>query len=143
MYTLIALYVIAAPLGILASLWRFRGRRLQASAARWGVFFDPYARHCFWFETVSLYRRSMYVAIDVILYDDPLAKYMVFAVITALLLLFHLWLKPFKDNTDNIVESASLAVLMALSLILGGYQESPDSTVQVPTFIIPNTRLGT
>jgi hypothetical protein len=136
MYFLIAAYVVLAPLLVLASLWRFRGRRLQASAARWGVFFDPYARHCFWYETVSLYRRALYVIIDVLLYDEPLAKYMVFAVITALLLLFHLWLKPFKDHNDNLVESVSLAVLMVLSLILGGYQESADSTVQELIFIL-------
>jgi hypothetical protein len=104
---------------------------LKAAAPRWGVFFDPYARHCFWFETISLFRRSTFVAIDVLLFEQQLAKFIVFVGICALLLVFHLWLKPFREWEDNTAESISLTVLLILSSILCGYVVSPDGTVQV------------
>jgi hypothetical protein len=138
----VILDAIIAPLLLLYLLWKnhetIRNRRLSR---RWGSLFDAYlpsgarakpASHpvacsdlrrvrlhaAYYWEVPSLLRRSIFVALDVVLFAFPIYKLGSFIAINLLVFLAHSWKKPFHESFDNSLESISLFILFVLSAVL-------------------------
>lgn len=93
-------------------------------------------RAVYWWEVLALFRRSIFVALDVILFNYPLYKYLSFVLAHGLVFSAHMYKMPFKVPTDNTLETISLFILLLLSLILMSYQYSQSFTLDAILFIL-------
>jgi hypothetical protein len=69
-------------------------------------------------ETVILLRRAAYSVIDVALFNSALERCYAFLLLSALLLLLHVFLQPFNSYLENLLEGAGISLLVILSATL-------------------------
>lgn len=133
----VALYIVGFPLVVLTLLWvhketlfvsvvasRASAADIKASLAgfflRWSPLFQMFHPRAWFWQPLLLVRRSMYVLASVLLVQQPAARFMAFSFLNFGSLLFHLLVRPFDSDRLNYIESASYALLVSISIILGG-----------------------
>ena len=133
--------IIGSPFAVLAFLLTVRDRIRndigKRFARRWGVLFDPYKDSVYWWEVLALFRRSIFVALDTLLFSyNPVFKYLAFVFAHTIVFCAHMYKLPFKVPQDNTLESISLFILLILSLILMSYQYSQTFTLDALLFVL-------
>jgi hypothetical protein len=127
---ILALFLVVAPAGIfyvLRHAWRDADAR-PADVAKWSALHhvdaylsSAYRREVSFYEVVLLLRRVVLIAINVFLANaaDPLDRLFVSALANLLFLVVHGALRPFRADDENVVETVSLTLLVALPVVLG------------------------
>jgi hypothetical protein len=87
---------------------------------RWGLIYEPYKSDAYYYESVMLMRRALYVALVIGLEQNPVLQHMMVAICSLLLLVFHLHVHPFKLNILNRLETTSLALHVIFTIFLSG-----------------------
>lgn len=133
----VVIYVLLSPLVLFGVLIKFRSSITDKTfARRWGVLFDPYKAEYYWWEVPALFRRSVFTAFDVILWNYDIAKHLTFVLLLVIFYAAHLIAKPFRLKSENKLESISLFVLVCLSLILTSYQYDKSFTLDALIFAL-------
>ena len=96
----------------------------------------PDKPNVFWWEIPCLLRRSVVVALDVLLYAFPFYKLVSFMCVNMIVFCAHTWLRPFRESRDNTMESISLFVLLILSAVLAADNQSQELTVSMLIFVL-------
>jgi len=114
-----------------------KGRRLEREPGRMEKCWEHgLSTSTFWYEGVVMFRRAIYVAFDVILFSSRVSKYTVFTFLSATFLMLHLWTRPFHKAVDNQLETGSLVLITALSILLALQADSVQVTVDVIIFLV-------
>jgi hypothetical protein len=115
---ILAIIVIVGPFLLLGFLCANKARiaaRDQALSAKFGVLYEAYGAHAYWFECGTLIRRAAFVALDATLYDNPAERAYSFVILSVLLFVAQIYLVPFAAPRDNLLEAGCLIVLSLVS----------------------------
>jgi len=127
-YFVLVLELVIIPLGLLLTLVVARIRHpvwfsqpASVFYAALSVMFHPFTDKMFFWEIWTLTRRTVLVAVT-ILYasSSDVDRLVVSTLLCVIFFAVHLLLRPFHGLAENVVESASLAVLVLLGFILLG-----------------------
>jgi len=120
-YAMLILVVFGMPVALLGFLlsYQYRGRLFKKkSLSRYGILYEPYKQHRYWYELVVLLRRGLMILVTVVFINDQARQYVALSLTTLGSLMVHTALDPFGDGIENRMESASLAILTAVSTVL-------------------------
>jgi len=93
---------------------------------RFGLLYEPYSsrhRHAYLYHVWVLLRRLGVVIIDVAFFSNAPMKYVAFSLWNSLVLHVHLHMKPYRERAHDWLETATLAALSIMSLLLIPYAE--------------------
>ena len=81
-----------------------------------------------YWEGVLIFRRLSLIVLRIFI-NDPLRRMMYMTVACSIILVHHVWAKPFKDSKVNVVETLSLTALVIIAVnnlgqAAGGFNES-------------------
>jgi hypothetical protein len=93
----------------------------------------PFRDGCYLWLPVLLLRRVALVCVAVLLLPHPTVQGLLFNSLCLLILLTHLQLHPFRDETDNRLEGASLLALLLLSFLLTAQDDDDDGRLPLAT----------
>jgi hypothetical protein len=135
--------VIAGPLIISAFLLRNR-RKIQGKdklfLAYYGVLFEAYTGHAFWFEAFGLLRRTAFVVVDATLFTDSASKFYSMMLLALGFFLIDLVVVPFNQPLENLLDRCFLVTLVILATTMIGIDtasgEKPQEGRAVLVFLL-------
>jgi len=80
--------------------------------------FSGYTQERYWWEIWMLLRRTLILAFGTIFAEAPLQQGQSFVIINGIILFIHILGSPFRETEMNLMESASLVVLIVLSTLV-------------------------
>ncbi len=118
---LLIIFVILLPLAV-GFLVLYGKRKGILNSMRFGTVFgilyeQYHPRFAYW-EVIALYRRSVYVLVDIVFFEDVRMKYAVFGFITIALYTVQLSVKPYFLLGDNFLEATALQTLLLITFLL-------------------------
>lgn len=111
----------------------YKAGTLKDVQARVGVFFETYDYDEYYFESLALFRRTIFVVIATspYFYLNSIVKSQLFVFFSIIFFLFHQYRLPYFLAHDDLFESISLCALAFISLFLTGlsdYERLPPVT---------------
>lgn len=94
--------------------------------ARFSFLYETYREKYYWWEAVALVRRSLLVALGILLWDYPLDAQQGFAVFNLLVMLAQASSRPFSTGEENLLENISLTVITVVSIVQTGVETFDD-----------------
>lgn len=88
---------------------------------RYGALFTMYRQQTFWWESAALLRRTVMVGATVLFSSNAAAKGLCVTLVCFVALVAQLLAHPFRDKVDQHLESASLCILVFVSLSVASY----------------------
>lgn len=98
----------------------------------WGILYEPYHSEAYFIAPVVLVRRALMVAANIIFILKQETRIMTFSLLNFAFLVIHVWLRPYKVDNSNHLETALLSVLLVLSTILS----LPDRPLSVESAVV-------
>jgi hypothetical protein len=126
-----AFFVLGIPAAMWVLLYINKKKGLLEDVkftSRYGVLFETYKPKFWWWDVYAILRRVVLIGMGVWFNTENLRSRR-FSVISFINLIFfgwHVWNLPFKYKEDNILEGASLALLLIFTIFLG--QTTSDFT---------------
>jgi hypothetical protein len=93
-------------------------------SSRYGLLYEPYRSGAYWWEPYSVMRRMVIAACSVVFGTVIPLRNIGIVLVCLLILIAHLYVRPFRDELDNRMETTSLTILSLIAIILCGYQDS-------------------
>lgn len=116
-----------------ALFWR---ESRAAFRARWGPLYVMYSHRAWYWQSLVLLRRAVFVLVSVVLLQSPAHRYLAFTLLNFVSLLLHQFVHPFADARTNHLETGAYALLVIVSAILTGYQAPYPVSVQVALVVL-------
>jgi Na+/melibiose symporter-like transporter len=140
-------YIVGGPAAIFLFLWRFANRankgnkeqnQLEQSNIRlkYGTLFISFTSERYYWAVLSLFRRTCLIFIMVFFHSDKSWQLTLVVTVNLTSLLAHIYAQPYRNQVDNKLETASLLVLVLLTITLGCYESPLPTSVQVFTFLL-------
>ncbi len=117
---IIVFFIVGLPALTLYTTWLAHAHKKlpERFRVRWGLAFEPYNEQAYYYQSVVLMRRAVYSALDIGLSLSPFAQRMMISLCALACLITHQHVLPFKDKVLNSVETASLILHVALSIVV-------------------------
>jgi len=100
----------------------------------YGILTSAYASNLYFYEFVSLFRKTVLIALSVALYGSEEKRLASFSLALIIFLSLHLQWKPFRVKSEDVAEFISLVVLIAIPMLLLSV-DRPLSPGTVTTFV--------
>jgi hypothetical protein len=105
-------------------------------AVRWGALYQPYTPAAHYYQAVVLVRRVLYSAFNIGLATQPQVRGVCLALLAVVCLVVQLLVKPYKNETLNTIESASLLLHIALAVVAMPWPKPYPLGVEVIVFLL-------
>lgn len=103
---------------------------------RFGIIYEPYRKQAYFTKIVVLLRRAVLVAASIIFVLDQSARALVFTLLNFLFLALHVWLRPYKVDATNFIETVLLSLLVIISSVLSLPQRPFSDAMSAVLFLL-------
>ena len=116
------------PVVVVVGLWQVGAARRSDDAfgARWGFFYQSFTPQCYWWTGVDLLRRTALVLVTVLGVSDPVLQAQLHVLICGVQALLQTHWRPFAMAQLNYLETASLFLLLLVSVLNMGLAAQSD-----------------
>ena len=138
-YVILALWVLALPLFLLAFLtYLHRTGRLAkaATASRWGIFYRSFADRFYRYEVLLLVRRIAVVSISVLWMSNEDLRSDGLNTLFLALILIQVRYRPYSTAAANAWETVCLVGLALLSTLVSGHSVVHDGLYTLPVQVL-------
>lgn len=149
LFIILIIYSLLFPfvLGLVLLILK-RKNLLEKYESYLGGLYEHYKHEYFWYEVLSIFRRTVIIGLDVFckvfLQEFPGVKYIIMQVVFFILLIIHLKLEPYHSKSENMAERISLIVMIILLILRGSssFEYSQDWIKILIIIIATLTTLG-
>ncbi len=85
--------------------------------SRWGILYESNKRQHPWWTVIILWRRLLYVVIDIVVHVGSLRN-MLFAFLSCIVLASHMYIRPYEAEDQNDKETYFITIHIVLSILL-------------------------
>lgn len=147
LFIILILYSILFPIFLAIFLFTLKRKNLLEKYENYfGGLYEHYKHEYFWYEFLSIFRRTIIISTDVFckvfLQELPGVKYIIMQIIFFILLLIHIKIEPYQTRSENFAERISLIVMIILLILRGSasFEYSQDwikiTIILIATFTV-------